>query len=157
MAFLLETNEFFGQGVHSLRNNGGLECFSNTVFDSFLVSGDKFAFFGNLGVSFPLFSRSQLSDEVETFLFTFEHHVLHRSASNQTLDKDDSAGLLILLIQSFDRLTRVLRHVDGSVGTHFELIISSFLTLILFILSFLSCVDIFLSFVQSVHMLDLLA
>jgi hypothetical protein len=57
---------------------------------------------------FPFFSGSELTDEIKSFLFTLEHHVLLGSTSDESLKKDNGSLLLILFV--------VLLILDGVVS-----------------------------------------
>ncbi len=99
VAFLLEPHELLRKLIHSLADDAGLERLSHTVLNPFLVSFNKLLLLRHVGLRLPLFSKPQFSNEVESFLFAFKHHVLHSPAPNEPLQQDDGSPFLILFHQ----------------------------------------------------------
>ena len=95
-SLLLQAHKFLRKRVHRLGDDRGLNSFSNSVHDTLLVVVNEHVLLLSLRVPLPLFSGTQLSDQVETLLLTFEHHVLLGTTSEQPLEEDDGAVFLVL-------------------------------------------------------------
>ena len=96
VALLLQADKLLRQSVHSLGDNSGLHGFSDTIHDTLLVVVDEHVLLLGASVSFPKLGSPELSNEVKTFLLTLEHHVLLGTASEESLEQDDGAHLLVL-------------------------------------------------------------
>ena len=86
---MLETHKLFGKIVHGLADDGALKCLGHSVKHSLLVVFDQLLLVRIFGLGFVLLGSSELSDQIKTLFFAFEHHVLSRSAADQSLEQDD--------------------------------------------------------------------
>ena len=99
---LLQAHKLLGERVHRLRDDRGLNSLSHAIHDTLLVVVDQHMLFLSLRVLFPLLSGSELSNEVKSLLFAFEHHVLFGTTSEKSLQKDDSTLLLVTSLPFVD-------------------------------------------------------
>jgi len=77
---------------------------------------------------FPLFSGSELSNEIESLLLALEHHILLSTTTEETLKQDDSPAFLVTVLPVF------LVQVSVSLGNVLSLgRVSSKLNLLLFV------------------------
>ena len=103
---------------------------SDTVHDTLLVVVDEKVLFLSLAVLFPLFSGSELSNEIKSLLLALEHHVLLSTTTEETLKQDDSTAFLVtvlpvFLVQDSVSIGNVLSH--GRVSSKLDLILFVFL------------------------------
>jgi hypothetical protein len=104
----------------------------------------------------PVLSCSQLSNQVKTLLFTFKHHILHGTTSNESLKEND--GTTTLVISLVTGLLTIVGLVNRGGGTHFKVAHDVLLlSLVRIIFLILNGLNKQLRSVQSRHMLNLFA
>ena len=164
LSLLLEADKFLREVVHGLGDDVSLQTFNGTVNDSLLVAFDQVSLFLATALLLPLFSCSQLGDEVKSLFFALEHHVLDGSASDESLKKNECSLSLILLVLSLIAdivitLVWMLELIFGSRRSDLNLI-KLRLLLLLVILDLLLLelfLDRFLGLLQLCHVLNFTA
>ena len=123
-SLLLQSDKLLGKIVHGSRDDIRLQSLRDTIKYSLLIGLDQGSLFFQIGSGFPLFSGSQLRDQVESLLLSLEHHVLLGSASEQSLQENDSSALLVVRLQNIVVVLSLLSEVieDRGVGSHFDVV-----------------------------------
>ena len=86
LALLLQADELLRKVVHGLRDDAGLDGLGDAVEQSLLiVLEDDLVLVARIAGAGVVLAGAQLGDELESLLLALEHHVLVRSAADQSL------------------------------------------------------------------------
>ncbi len=113
------------------------------------------------GLGFVLLGSSELSDQIKALFFAFEHHVLGRSAADQSLEQDDGHTFPVSFFpfKEWHIVVNFQAHFakSGSIRPH-KLLIEQVVSLgLLFLTLLILVVDESLGFCQRVDVFTLFA